>query len=88
MQDWNLDLLQLVNQVIMAVHDNAHRFWGHTIVETTAVGFQSLIRTCNVCYPVDSQIKMKKMSGDVHEHNKYFCVAYLEHWVQYNYIRG
>ena len=65
-QDWNLDLLELVNQVIMAVHDNARRFWGHKVVETTAEGFQSLIRMCHGCSDIGEKAKLRRQIVGVH----------------------
>ena len=70
-QDWNLDLLELVNQVIMAVHDNARRFWGHKVVETTAEGFQSLIRTCHGCSDIGEKAKLRRQIVGVRSYRRF-----------------
>ena len=70
-QDWNLDLLELVNQVIMAVHDNARRFWGHAIVETTAEGFQSLIRMCHGCTNIKEKAALKRRMVGVRSYRRF-----------------
>ena len=70
-QDWNLDLLVYLNESIAAVHNDARRFWGRTIVETTAAGFNALLRMCNGCSDIKEKAKLRRQIVGIRSYRRF-----------------
>ena len=55
----------------MAIHNDARRFWGHAIVETTAAGFQALIRMRNGCTDIKEKAALKRRMVGVRSYRRF-----------------